>query len=288
MPRLNLIGGGQVGKTLAYLLTQKAGFSLQHVLNRTQESAAQVCDFIQQGIPTTDYQALTPADCYLIAVPDRAIVPCIDALAACHILAPGNIVFHCSGFMASDILYPAQLQGAAIASMHPIKSFVEPLRSIETFAGTFCALEGDPDATRSLATWIEQIGGIPFPLQAAHKALYHAAFVMASNYLVVLHEIALQTLQKADISADFSQKILAPIMQHTLQQSFSLGPAQALTGPIARGDGAVVAAEIEALQQWNPAVSALYRMLGEMALPLAQQKGLGEEAVEAMAQVLKG
>jgi predicted short-subunit dehydrogenase-like oxidoreductase (DUF2520 family) len=286
MLRLNLIGGGQVGKTLACLLTQKAGFSLQHVLHRSQESAQQACDFIQQGMPTTDYRALTPADCYLITVPDRSIARCVEALAACHVLAPGNIVFHCSGFLASDILQPAQSQGAHTASMHPIKSFVDPLRSIQTFAGTYCALEGDSYATGLLGAWIEQIGGISFPLQAENKALYHTAFVIASNYLVVLHETALQTLQKAGIPTDFSQKILAPIMQHTLQQSFSLGVTQALSGPIARGDTAVVAAEIAALQQWNPAVSALYRMLGEMALPLAQQKGLGVEAVEAMAQIL--
>jgi predicted short-subunit dehydrogenase-like oxidoreductase (DUF2520 family) len=72
----------------------------------------------------------------------------------------------------------------------------------------------------------------------------------------------------------------------SLQQSFSLGVTQALSGPIARGDTAVVASEIAALQQWNPAVSALYRMLGEMTLPLAQQKGLGVEEVEAMAEIL--
>jgi len=287
MLRLNLIGGGQVGKTFASLLTRHADFTLQCVLNRSLGSAKSACDFIQQGKPITDYHELTPADCYLITVPDQHIIACTEKLVAAKILAPQNLVIHCSGFMSSSALDAATSQGALIASMHPVKSFVDPILSVKTFEGTFCALEGDPRACRLLTGWLKKIGGLAFPINASEKTIYHAALVIASNYMVVLHEMALRSLEKAGVPAGLNNQILAPIMRHTLEQSLSFGTAKALSGPIARGDCAVVAEELAALGQWEPQMGDLYQALGKVALQLAQRQGLRMEQVEEMARVLE-
>lgn len=286
MLRLNVIGCGQVGKTLAYLLTRHANFTLACVLNRSLSSAVDACDFIQQGKAVTDYNELTPADCYLITVPDQHIVSCTEKLAAANILVPQNLVVHCSGFLSSYALDAATSQGALIASMHPVKSFVDPAHSIKTFEGTFCALEGNPRACDLLTEWLKKIGGVSFSMHANEKTIYHAALVTASNYLVVLHEMALRGLKKSGVTDESANQILAPIMRHTLEQSLHFGTTKALSGPIARGDCEVVAEEIKALKEWDTQMSGLYQMLGQIALQLAKKQGLGQGQLEKMEEVL--
>lgn len=286
MLRLNLIGAGQVGKTLAYLFTQHANFTIGCVLNRTLASAQNACDFFKAGCAIQSYEELTPADCYLITVPDDHIADCTEKLVAAHILAPQNLVIHTSGFLPSNILSAATSQGALIASVHPVKSFANVVRSVETFKGTFCAVEGDVEACRLLTSWLEKIGAVTFPINASEKTIYHSAFILASNYLVVLYELGLQALKKSGVPDEISNPMLASLMSHTVEQSRSLGPTKALTGPIRRGDAFVVEAELKALLQWDSEVGNLYRDLGKIALQLAKRKGLAEEKAEKMAQVL--
>lgn len=287
MLRLNLIGAGQVGTTLAYLLTQQADFKLACVLSRTQESANRACDFIGQGKAITDYKDLTPADCYLMTVSDQHIRACTEKLVATQILCPQNLLLHCSGFMTHEALSAAKSQGALIASMHPIKSFVDPACSVKTFAGTFCALEGDPLACQLLTKWVEKIGGFAFSIKSTEKTIYHAGTVIASNYLVALHEVALRTLEKAGIPKELGQKILAPLMQHTLEQSLTLGTTQALSGPITRGDHQIIEAELNALNQWDADIGLLYQQLAKIALSLAQNKTQDSENLRKIQALLK-
>lgn len=287
MLRLNVIGAGQVGTTLAYLLTQNAGFTLQSVLSRTEQSAQRACDFIGQGKATTHYNELKSADCYLITVPDQYIQTCTEKLVAAHLLHPKNVLFHCSGFMTHQVLSAAKSQGAITASIHPVKSFVDIQRSIKTFAGTFCAIEGDTLACQFITTWIEKIGGSPFSINPTEKIMYHTAMVIASNYLVALHEVALRCLNKAGISADFSHKILASIMRHTLEQTLTLGTTKALSGPIARGDYQIVEEELNALNKWDADMGMLYQLLGKIALSLARNKKLNAENLQRLEELLR-
>ena len=47
-----------------------------------------------------------------------------------------------------------------------------------------------------------------------------------------------------------------------------LGPAEALTGPAARGDTAVVQRQGEVVQAWHPQVGEVYQLLSDMATKL--------------------
>ena len=49
-----------------------------------------------------------------------------------------------------------------------------------------------------------------------------------------------------------------------------MGPAAALTGPAARGDTALIAAQAQALQDWDPLVADAYRALSTLATRLAR------------------
>ena len=67
-------------------------------------------------------------------------------------------------------------------------------------------------------------------------------------------------------------ELLAPLTQALLQSSVAnvtkLGPAEALTGPAARGDTAVVQRQAEVVNAWHPQAGEAYALLSDMATRL--------------------
>lgn len=271
--RLNIIGCGKVGKTLGYLWQQNGIFQIGGVVNRSLASSQAAVDFIQAGQAITQIQDLPPADVFLLGCSDHHLAACCAALAQSGVLRAGNCVLHCSGAVSSSILQPAKDQDALIASIHPIKSFADPAQAVHQFAGTFCGMEGDAEALHRLGPCFSALGATTFEIDAANKTLYHAASVIACNYLVALQEISLQTFAQAGVERELARQILEPIVHGTVNNLFRLGTANALTGPIARGDSAVVERQLSALQTWQPDFAEVYRLLGKTAVALSVQQG---------------
>lgn len=285
--RLNIIGCGHVGQTLAYLWAQADIVNIAQVMNRSLPSSQAAVEFIGQGQALGTIQEMQPAELYLLACPDKALEACCTELAQAHLIRTGDIVFHCSGAIASAILQPVKEQGAYIASVHPVKSFAQPSQAILSFQPTYCGIEGDAEALAVLEPLFTHIGGIIFNIIAEQKTLYHAASVFACNYLVALQAISLRTFARAGIDAHLALNILQPIVQETVTTIFKLGPTKALTGPIARGDAAVVAKQLAALATQAPADAEIYRLLGLEALALvAQRSQVTADYLQAVAQVL--
>ena len=280
---MNIIGCGRVGKTLAYLWQCNKIIHVQGISNRSRASAQSAIDFIGGGTACPP-EELQPADFTIIATGDTAIATCATQLANAGILRPGNIVFHCSGALGSEILADVKPCGALIASVHPIKSFAEPATATASFRGTFCGIEGDPEATAHLTPLFENIGGLPLPLHSATKALYHAGMAISANYLVTLLQWGVDTLEQAGLPPATGLKVLEPMVRNTLDNIFNLGPAEALTGPIARRDAVTVSRHIDALQRWQPGFAKLYCALGHETLKLAQRHG---SALPAQEQIMK-
>ncbi|RJG00844.1 Rossmann-like and DUF2520 domain-containing protein [Noviherbaspirillum sedimenti] len=269
---LTIIGAGRVGKALGKLWTQHQAFRLQDVLNQSPASARRATAFIGAGQPISDYASLQAADVYLIATPDDQIVASCAALAQTGLLSADAIVFHCSGALPSSALRPAIDQGAATASIHPIRSFAAPERVVQDFAGTWCGMEGDQRALAVLDQAFSAIGAQLVPLQADAKIHYHAAAVFASNYLVTLLDVATQSYGRAGIAPDVALQMMAPLVRETMENVFRMGPEAALTGPIARGDMATANAQWHAVTAANPAHGELYRQFMQLTAELAARR----------------
>jgi predicted short-subunit dehydrogenase-like oxidoreductase (DUF2520 family) len=270
---LNIIGCGHLGKSLARLWADHLCFEISGVLNRSIESSVQAVNFIGSGVAISSLNEMSPAQVYLIATPDNQIIDACQTLVESALLQAGNILFHCSGALSSEILGKAREQGVFICSVHPVKSFAEPAKAVESFTGTYCGVEGDLQALEIIEVAMQKIGASLFHVQAENKVFYHAASVMVCNYLTALMEVGLQTYQKSGLDRDTAVQVMQPMVRETLDNVFRLGTVDALTGPIARGDNVVVNNQMKALTQWYPAYAGLYASLGEVALQLSQQKG---------------
>lgn len=272
--RINIIGAGRLGKTLAALARRSGRYRVQDVMTRGADSAAAACAFIGTGRPVTAWAELAAADLYLLAVPDAAIADCALRLAETEVPA-GAVVFHASGVSGSELLRPAAARGAHVGSLHPAFSFADPAIALEGFSDVLCALEGDAEACLVLRELAQSIGGRPFQLAEGGKPAYHAALSVASNYLVTLTAIARRLAGQGGVPEALLTPLLGGLMRQTLDNALALGPQAALTGPIARGDASTVALHLQAMDDAD--LRAAYQALGRQTVALAGER-LSEQA----------
>jgi predicted short-subunit dehydrogenase-like oxidoreductase (DUF2520 family) len=260
---LNIIGSGRVGRACGRLWARAKVFEIQDVLTRSRESAAEGVKFIGAG-------QMRPADVWMIATRDDAIVPSEKILAASGKIVPDDVVFHVSGAAPSSDLQAVRQQGALVASVHPIKTFTNAEQAVRTFAGTFCSAEGAEGALMVLRPAFEKVGAKVFDIAAELKPVYHAGGVFACNYLVALIEAALRAHVKAGIPRKASLRALEPMVRETVDAVFARGPEKALTGPISRGDATAVKRQLAEVSAWDAQMGELYRGLGLIAVALAE------------------
>lgn len=271
---INLVGAGRVARVLGRLWSQAQVFSVQDVLARDPSHASEAVRFIGAGRALTSLDEVRSAEAWLIATPDDAISSMAAALRASGLVRADDIVFHCSGALPSSVLGEGH-----VASVHPLKSFANADDAVRTFAGTWCVAEGTHDALAVLRPVFELIGARVTEIDPANKTLYHAGAVMMCNYLTALMEAGLQCCDQAGLPREQAMAMMAPLARETLDNVFRHGPASALTGPIARGDHALVARQLAALRECNPQLAAVYRELGMVAAGLSKANAGATQAI---------
>jgi predicted short-subunit dehydrogenase-like oxidoreductase (DUF2520 family) len=189
------------------------------------------------------------ADCdlVLLCVPDAAIAGVARTIPA------GPWVAHVSGATPLASLAPH----TARFSLHPLQTFTRA-RGAEQLDGAWAAVTAETAAARATGYALADMLGVsPFDLADDRRVLYHAGAVIASNYLVTLHRAAVRALAAAGAPAE----ALVPLMRRTIDNDFDL------TGPIARGDRAVVESHLAALRRELPDLEPLYRTLADATTP---------------------
>lgn len=274
----NIIGAGNLGKTLGFLFRQKEIFKIGGVLNTTYDSALSAVHFIGDGTACVSMVDLPPADFTFITTPDDCIQTLCEALSRQTLLKKKSMIVHCSGVLASDILSSAKKHDCYTASVHPMRSFANPALSITQYDGTYCAIEGDEIAIQNLNDLFNRMGSVSYAIDRNKKALYHASGVFASNYLVTLAQQALSCLESVGIEKEMAMGIITHLMKGTVSNLEStLSPDLSLTGPIKRGDSSTIKKHMDAFQ--NPAQKKLYIDLGKATVPIASLAETKQHAI---------
>jgi len=266
-PLINFIGAGNLGKTIARLIVNHDLGTIQGIANRTLKSSVEASKFISEGTPYT-IGSLPPADITFVTTPDDDIQKCCEDLVLNSQLKKESIILHCSGSLSSQILTSAKKYNCHVASVHPMKSFANPTLNVSQYTGTYCAIEGDPEATLILHNFFRDIGSITYDIDGSKKGSYHAAGVFASNYIVALCHEAISCLEDATVNDEVAAKVILNLMRGTLDNlEANRSPIKSLTGPIKRGDAATIQKHLNSLH--NPRVLSLYKQLGLSTLKIA-------------------
>jgi len=177
----------------------------------------------------------TPGGWVLLAVPD-------DAIAAQAARFPGRCV-HLSG----------SLDLTDVPCAHPLTSFGA---QAEDWCDTPLALSGA--VPQLIVDAFTAIGFVPFVLSREHKALYHAAAVLACGHAASLWLGAQTLLAEAGIALPAAG--LRPLVEITARKIFEQGAA-ARTGPFVRGDQATIRRDAAA---FPPAWREVFLKLGAL------------------------
>ena len=271
--RFCIIGCGRVGTHLAVHLAGQ-GYQPAAFYSRTCASA-QSAAFHAGGGRVFENAADAAESCELIFIttPDVSIAPVCDQIAAEKGFNENSVVFHLSGALSSKILASARKAGAETGSLHPLQAFAPygPGQS-SPFTGINMSVEGSPGAAVLGQKIAAVLQARPFTIPTDAKTLYHAAAVVASNYLVTLEHVALTLLEQTGLDQARAFEILAPLIQGTLGNIASKGSVDALTGPVVRGDGEIIARHLADIDNKMPQFSALYRLLGLHTLDIARMR----------------
>lgn len=241
------------------------------VIGRGRVGASLATAIDAAGIPartaagTDAAAAASGATAVLLCVPDGAIADvCADAVAA---EPPPALVGHVSGAGTLELLDAARARGAGAFSLHPLQTFSTTPTDV---GGVPAAVAGsDEEAERFAAVLAERLGMRPFAVPERSRAAYHAAASIASNFLVALEESASGLL--AELGVEDGRELLAPLVLRTAANWAERG-GDALTGPIARGDGDTVERHRAALAEVAPDLLPLYEALAERTAALAARE----------------
>ena len=207
--------------------------------------------------------ATSMADAVFLTVPDGAIREAASRVS----WQAGQAAIHCSGALGLDVLASATERGAIAGCLHPLQSFSSPEGEPERFRGVTCGIEG----AEPLGGWLEgvarDLGSRTVRLEGVDRALYHAAAVFVSNDAVALMSAGSRTWELAGLSREESRAALAPLLLGAADNIAQRALADALTGPVKRGDAATVQRHIEVLAT-VPELLDLYRRLGAELLRL--------------------
>jgi predicted short-subunit dehydrogenase-like oxidoreductase (DUF2520 family) len=278
-----------MAQALGRLLVER-GEPVAAVASRDSGQAAHAAGFIGGGVESVSYRELpSRAGRLLIAVTDAALPAVVQRLAEASAEAGicGGVALHTCGTFGPEALEPLAGRGYSCGTLHPLQTVAAPERGVTALPGSAFAVAGDTEAL----AWAERIaallGGEALRIAPKFRPVYHAAAVMASNYIAALLDAAVILMGAAGITEDRALRAIAPLARASLNNAADLGPLRALTGPIERGDSETVALHLNALENEPESVRELYRTAGLHALELARRRGLGEPEAARLEALLR-
>jgi predicted short-subunit dehydrogenase-like oxidoreductase (DUF2520 family) len=262
-PLVAIIGTGNFGSALALSL-QRVGYIIEAVIARSRGASLKHAQRLakQVGARAVTNPSVLRAGLIWFCVPDAEIARAARALAG-KIEWKGRFALHSSGALTSDELGALRSSGAAVASVHPLMTFVRG--SQPSLAGVPFALEGDAAAVRVARRVIEDVGGDAYPIRKRDKAAYHAWGTFASPLFTALLAATEQVATLAGVNRKAAKRRMIPILLQTLANYAAFDAADAFSGPIIRGDVDTVKRHMRVLRGM-PAAREVYSALARSAL----------------------
>ncbi|MCS7229259.1 MAG: DUF2520 domain-containing protein [Candidatus Kryptonium sp.] len=267
-----IVGAGRVGTLIAKFLSEIIGHRIIAVISRSDDSLQRFLKRIKSDVASKSISDL-PAEVEVIFIttPDSAIKESAEKISDLKNLNFKNlVVYHASGVLTSDVLSRLHQLGAEVGSLHPVYSVSHFDYSLDEIRKVKFTLEGSRKIY-DITKWIfYNFDSNIFPLEKSQKILYHIACVFASNYMISLLHAIDEILSRANLN--FDNRFLTPLIDVSLRNASEVGPVNALTGPIERGDIETVKLHLDELKDKFPEILPLYSSLAIEAVRIAFKK----------------
>ncbi|MFE2993469.1 Rossmann-like and DUF2520 domain-containing protein [Nocardia sp. NPDC059246] len=270
---VGIVSAGRVGSALGVAL-ERAGHVVFGVSAISDASVRRATTRLPDSRILPAEEVAGRSELLILAVPDSELPGLVAGLAAATAVRAGTIVVHTSGANGVGVLAPLTALGTLPLAIHPAMTFTGHDEDVARLANACFGVTAADDIGYAIGqSLVIEMGGEPVRVAEENRTLYHAALAHGSNHLVTLILDAVEALRAAlsgpgllgqqtvdDQPNGLAERMLAPLASAALDNALRRGPA-ALTGPVARGDVAAVAAHLDALEALNPRLAAGYRAL---------------------------
>ena len=205
----------------------------------------------------------------VVATPDRSIEAAARTVAPS--LEPDALVVHLAGSLGLDA-FASMLEvrpDVRVGAMHPLQTFPSASIGVERLRGAWAAVAGDPanrgarDRARDAAVRAPRLGAVrsTTPPRSWPRTTSSRSSARSNG-------------SRSACGVPF--EAFAPLVRSSVANAFGVGPARALTGPVARGDLATVEQHLATL---DPGERDTYRTL---AREVARLTGRRDHAIDRL------
>jgi len=280
-PAIAFVGPGKVGCALAALMQEKSLRIIGAAIRPGSAGGKKPGQEVFPYLTADKIELAKKADIIFITTPDDKIASVAEELRKGGGVGEETVLAHTSGH------HPATILGEKnVFAMHPLLAMARWDIARKKLETAWFFLDGDEKGLETGKVLGKKLGLNWEIIDGTKKAFYHASAVVFSNYLVALVNAGLELQKKAGISEEAGLKAVFPLIESTLLNLKELGPIEALTGPVARGDIGTVAGHLKALNG-EENLQRLYRELGLFTLEIAREKGLKGSAYIGMKKMLE-
>ncbi|HEX6573433.1 MAG TPA: DUF2520 domain-containing protein [Gemmatimonadaceae bacterium] len=280
--RVFIVGAGQVGRGL-YKTFRSSGIEVLGLHGRRASAWTTSAGALPASV--------ADANTIIVAVRDNQIDDAVEDLinerqrGARGKVSSGTVIVHTSGGAEPELIPRLVEFGLSGGTFHPLIPFANPDRVPDLMRHAWIGIDGDDPARATSRRIAGHLGARTLEIPAGGKPLYHAAAVMSSNFPVVLAAIASQALTSLGIPGKSAEHAVHGLMEGAVSNLAESSPAEALTGPIVRGETDTVIRHLSALRS-NADAKAVYKRMSLAALAIAAERGVPRETIDEMQKVL--
>lgn len=281
----SVVGTGALARVLGRALTEH-GFRCVAWFGRDASKAADCAGVVDaEYVGSIGQMRLPSADITFLAVSDDAVEEVAQSLASSGI-PDGSLVLHTSGVHDHRILDALASRGAQTGSFHPLQSFTGD-EGKDRFRGITIAVEGTQAAMAAGRRLADDLLALAVEIEPDRKALYHATAVMAGNHAIAMLASASDLWERATSDQQGAVEALGPLTRQSVDNALNMGPGEALTGPVVRGDLGTLSRHLDALERYADHLLPMYVAVVTETIHLALKSGrLSTEQAVTMLDLL--
>jgi predicted short-subunit dehydrogenase-like oxidoreductase (DUF2520 family) len=272
--KICLIGVGKVGSILYHSL-KYSGYKFEYMIDIDTKMLKKITEKdknikISKNI---EKEALLESDVIIFSVQDKSLKKVIDSCRKFNLDLKNKIIFHTSGIETSDIFKNLKVNIVNIGSYHPLQTFnAISFNNNNLLNNIYFGIEGGTEAIKYIKELCRSLRSKFIIISKEKKVLYHSACVIASNFLVSHFNIIAKVTKNISNDYNCGIEIFKPIVMKTLDNIFSNGIDNSLTGPFERGDIDTIDLHLKYFKENLPLQLYYYILLGLEAMNLSKKK----------------
>jgi predicted short-subunit dehydrogenase-like oxidoreductase (DUF2520 family) len=283
-----VIGAGRMGSAIALSLTRQGDYNLRFVVSRSEASAESLCRMAGQGTAATIRELRGRVDLVWLTVPDRELATTAAELSRFGPFAGNPLFVHTSGCFSIESLRQLREAGERVGGLHPLQSIASREQLLKP--GTLFAMEAESDRPEMLQKVVRDCMAGPSRFRRRRRRSTTRPRLWRRTIWLSLPRRPASMFVTCGMEPHMAADALTTLVTGTWDNVKRLGPIEALTGPIQRGDMQVVREHLMAVGiQGERALMDLYSALGRRAAELALRQGSIEpEQADSLLRLLGG